>query len=135
MVRDTQDGKVEWHRIFEGPMARRLAIHLTKGAKKYPDNENGTANWTKANSATEWRRFKQSAARHFAQWLYDERDEDHGAAVMFNINGAENTRDKITTSPPSGDELWAAIQLLADNLYESGVEIGEMIEARRAEKA
>jgi hypothetical protein len=49
----------------------------------------------KANGPDELRRFKASAARHFAQWFYDETDEDHAAAVTFNINGAEFVKGKI----------------------------------------
>ena len=30
-------------------------------------------------------RFKQSAFRHFMQWMKGEDDEDHGLAVVFNI--------------------------------------------------
>ena len=48
MVRDTSFGKVQFHRVNDGPMLKRWAEHLTKGAVKYPDNEDGTPNWTKA---------------------------------------------------------------------------------------
>ena len=95
MVRDTSAGKIQFHRVFEGPMLKRWAVHLTKGAVKYPDNEDGTANWTKADGLAELRRFKESAARHFIDWYNDVVDEDHGAAVMFNINGAENVKQRL----------------------------------------
>jgi hypothetical protein len=89
MVRDTSEGKIQYHRVSEGPMLTRWAEHLTKGAVKYPDNADGSANWTKASGDSEYLRFKQSAFRHFMQWFYGEVDEDHAAAVLFNINGAE----------------------------------------------
>lgn len=92
MVRDTSEGKIQFHRVLEGPMFKRWAVHLTKGAVKYPDNENGTANWTKACGTKEHRRFKESALRHFVAWYYGDQDEDHAAGVLFNINGAEYTR-------------------------------------------
>jgi hypothetical protein len=43
MVRDTAAGKTQYHRVLEGPMFDRWAEHLTKGAIKYPDLENGSA--------------------------------------------------------------------------------------------
>jgi hypothetical protein len=41
-------------------------------------------------------RFKSSAMRHFMQWVSGEEDEDHAAAVLFNINAAEYTKSKLT---------------------------------------
>lgn len=95
MVRDTAAGKVEWHRISDGPMLRRWAEHLSKGGVKYPDVKPGVANWTQANGEEEFQRFRQSAFRHFMQWFLGDRDEDHGAAVFFNVNGAEYVRDQL----------------------------------------
>ena len=95
MQRDTTDDKVDFELIFNGPMADRWAAHLTKGAEKYPDPEPGEANWMRANGKAELVRFRKSAVRHFRQWLRGDRDEDHAAAVFFNINGAEYVRDKI----------------------------------------
>ena len=94
MVRDTQDGKIDWWRIYVGPIVKRLAIHVTKGAAKYPDVKPGVPNWTLAAGEEEMQRFKASAARHFAQWMQDDLDEDHAAAVVFNINGYEMLREK-----------------------------------------
>jgi hypothetical protein len=35
------------------------------------------------------------------QWYYgDEPEEDHAAAVFFNINGAEYTKDRIAAQQP-----------------------------------
>lgn len=89
MVRDTTEGKMQWHRVTEGPMLRRWVELLQRGAEKYPDLPTGEANWTLAAGPEEYQRFKESAFRHFMQWFYGEDDEDHAAAVMFNINGAE----------------------------------------------
>lgn len=96
MVRDTQEGKTIWTKVLEGPMFRRWAIHLTNGARKYPDNADGTGNWTRANSDAELARFRQSAFRHFLQWIEGETDEDHAAAVYFNINCAEYVKARIS---------------------------------------
>lgn len=95
MVRDTQDGKTDFSRILDGPMVERWAIHLTKGAVKYPDVKPGVANWTLANGEEELTRFKKSALRHFIQWYRGDVDEDHAAAVYFNINGKEYVQAKL----------------------------------------
>lgn len=94
MVRDTTVGKTQYHRVSEGPMLKRWATHLTKGAEKYPDLPNGDANWTLAAGDAELRRFKESAFRHFLQWYWGDDDEDHAAATFFNINGAEYVKEK-----------------------------------------
>lgn len=96
MVRDTTEGKVEYDRLFDGPMADRWAAHLTKAAiEKYHDDPDGTPNWMKANGAAELRRFRKSAIRHFRQWLRGDVDEDHASAVYFNINGAEYVKARM----------------------------------------
>jgi hypothetical protein len=98
MVRDVADDKPDTELIFNGPMADRWAEHLTKGAKKYPDVELGVPNWTLARGLEELVRFRKSAVRHFRQWLRGDRDEDHAAAVFFNINGAEYVRDRMAAA-------------------------------------
>ena len=87
MVRDITEDKTLWHLTFDGPMFYRWAEHLTGGAKKYD-----ARNWMKANGEAELERFKESAFRHFMQWYRGDTDEDHAAAVYFNINGAEYVR-------------------------------------------
>lgn len=94
MVRDTQEGKVDWWRVAVGPMLERWAVHLTKGNTKYPDIKPGVPNWTLAEGDEEYERFRQSAFRHFMQWFNGATDEDHAAAVMFNVNGAEYVKGK-----------------------------------------
>lgn len=95
MVRDAQEGKVEGDRVAEGPMLRRWAEHLTKGAVKYPDRAPGKANWTLASGEAEYVRFRKSAWRHFMQWWAGEVDEDHASALYFNVNGAEYVKEVI----------------------------------------
>ncbi len=86
MVRDTQDSKPRFDLLYPPGMPyetqplTRYASLLQRGAEKY-----GTMNWTLANSQEELDRFKASAARHFNQWIMGERDEDHMAAVWFNM--------------------------------------------------
>lgn len=91
MVRDTAADKVDYSLALDGPMFDRLAAHLTKGAKKYAKR-----NWMKASGQAEYDRFKESALRHFLQWYRGDSDEDHAAAVFFNINGAEYVKEKLT---------------------------------------
>lgn len=95
MVRDTQENKVDWWRILIGPMMERYAIHLTKGNQKYPDVNPGIPNWTMAAGVEERERFKQSAMRHFVQWMRGDQDEDHAAAIFFNVNGHEYVKEKL----------------------------------------
>jgi len=95
MVRDTSEGKVNYLNVRFGPMLKRWAAHLTKGREKYPDPSPGTPNWTLAAGVEEYLRAKESAARHFEQWLAGDVDEDHAAGVYFNINLAEYVLDKI----------------------------------------
>jgi len=84
MERDTPEGKTDYTLVLDGPMFERWAEHLTTGAKKY-----AARNWMQANSIKELERFRESALRHFIQWFRGDGDEDHAAAVFFNINGAE----------------------------------------------
>jgi hypothetical protein len=96
MVRDTQEGKPLFDLVFDGPMLARWAVHLTKGAIKY-----AVRNWMKATGQKEADRFRASAARHFFQWMNGETDEDHAAAVFFNINGYEYVKGKLNVGKPS----------------------------------
>lgn len=103
MVRDVTEGKTFWSLVYDGPMLERWAVHLTKGAIKYAKR-----NWMKANGEEELERAKDSAARHFAQWMAGETDEDHAAAVFFNINLAEYVSERLKNAngePPMRYEL------------------------------
>lgn len=102
MVRDTTEGKVNFLNVRIGPMLRRWATHLTKGREKYPDPMPGVPNWTLASGVEEYLRAKESAARHFEQWLAGDRDEDHAAGVFFNINLAEYVLENNPFVSPSG---------------------------------
>ncbi len=90
MVRDTSGNKIDYTLILDGPMFERWAIHLTNGAKKYAKR-----NWMKAAGQAEYERFKESALRHMIQWFRGERDEDHAAAVFFNLCGAEYVKERM----------------------------------------
>lgn len=89
MVRDVTDGKTDYLLLRDGPMFDRWAEHLTKGAIKYDKR-----NWMKAAGDEEYQRARESAARHFEAWLRGNTDEDHAAAVYFNVNLAEYAKAK-----------------------------------------
>lgn len=102
MIRDTTEGKTNFLNVFFGPMLTRWATHLTKGRQKYPDVAPGTPNWTLAQGTEEYLRAKESATRHFFQWLRGDRDEDHAAAVFFNVNLAEYVLGQTEIDPALG---------------------------------
>lgn len=97
MKRDLQDGKPMFDLCNplgcpkEANMYYRWAMLMERGMTKY-----GYRNWELANSKDELIRFKQSAARHFQQWLNGwDSEEDHAAAVFFNIQAFEWLRNKL----------------------------------------
>lgn len=90
MKRDANPGSTQYALVFDGPLLERLAVHLTKGAAKYEPR-----NWMLANSREEMERFRTSAANHFVKWMRGERDEDHMAAVIFNLNGYEYVKERL----------------------------------------
>jgi hypothetical protein len=99
MQRDVTEGKIDYLLVRDGPMFERWAALLQRGADKYD-----ARNWMKARGEAELYRFRESAARHFEQWLRGEEDEDHAAAVIFNINGAEYVQERLWADdddPPS----------------------------------
>lgn len=89
MRRDVQTGEPNY-RLIDLTFLKRLAIHLVKGTEKY-----GRDNWRKANSQEEYDRFLDSAFRHMIQYLNGETEEDHMAAVCFNLMAAEYVKSKI----------------------------------------
>lgn len=96
MQRDTEAGKPRFDLLipegvpFEDQLLTRFALLMGRGAEKYEDR-----NWEQADSEAEIARAKSSAFRHFMQWFCGERDEDHAAAVMFNLLVVETTEPKV----------------------------------------
>lgn len=103
MVRDAADDKPRFDLVipvgipYDKLMLTRWAELLRKGAIKYSER-----NWEKADSDEELDRAKASAFRHFMQWFSDETDEDHAAAVFFNINEVETIRTKWSNQQKEG---------------------------------
>ena len=88
MVRDVSEDKPRFDLLigkeqkYEETLLYRWAMLMMRGAKKY-----NARNWEKANGIEELERFKESAFRHLIQGLCGKEDEDHFAAVCFNLNG------------------------------------------------
>ncbi len=97
MVRDTNKGKARFDLLlaegisYGNQFLTRVAELFARGAEKYTDR-----NWEQANSTEELGRMKESAFRHFIQWMSGEDDEDHAAAVVFNLLAYESTITKLT---------------------------------------
>jgi len=101
MVRDVTEGKINYLLTLGGPMFQRWAAHLTNGAVKYTKG-----NWMKAAGQEELERFKESAFRHFIQWLNGDIEEDHAAAIIFNVNGAEYVEERLAEAPEDHARLY-----------------------------
>ena len=101
MVRDLQTGKPRFDLLvpliegmpFDEHMLTRVAMLMDRGAQKY-----GYRNWERATSQEEVDRFRASALRHMMQWIAGEADEDHAAAVIFNLIAAITTEWKVDTA-------------------------------------
>jgi hypothetical protein len=74
--RDTQEGKGRFDLIPSIPM-RRLAKHYQNGSAKYGDR-----NWEKGQPLS---RYLDSCERHFMAVKDGLEDEDHQAAVIWNM--------------------------------------------------
>ena len=90
MQRDVQEGKPRYD-LLDLPMLRRWAELMTRGAIKYGEN-----NWKLASTTEELDRFKASLLRHVFQYLEGDRTEDHAAAILFNVAGAEMVESKLS---------------------------------------
>jgi hypothetical protein len=96
MVRDTNKGKPRFDLLlpqdvpYEEQLLTRIAKLMARGAEKYGDR-----NWEKGASQAELDRAKDSAFRHFMQWISGEDDEDHAAAVYFNLMQVERLKYKL----------------------------------------
>lgn len=104
MVRDTEEGKPRFDLLhplgvpYQEQMLTRFAMLMARGADKYGDR-----NWEKARGDEELKRYYSSAERHLQQWIAGENDEDHAAAVMFNILAGETVKYRMRTEQPDAD--------------------------------
>lgn len=84
--RDVRTGKGRYD-LLPPMVIKRLAQLYERGAKKYDDN-----NWKLGQPLSV---FMDSCLRHAFQVLDGKTDEDHAAAVMWNIAGYMWTKDAI----------------------------------------
>ncbi len=89
MVRSDPAGKPDYTTI-DLAMLERWAAHMTAQIPAKGHN-----NWRHASSAEDLQRFRESAWRHFIAWERGLTDEDHAAALLFNIAGAEYVRARL----------------------------------------
>jgi hypothetical protein len=96
--RDARKGKGRYD-LLPLDMLRRDAALYERGAVHYGDR-----NWEKGMPLG---RVLDSAMRHLVQLLAGDRDEDHAAAVRFNVAAYEYVRAKVTTGelPSELDDL------------------------------
>lgn len=89
-VRDSQEGKARFDLLlplnvpYKCQLLTRVAELMARGAVKYADR-----NWEQFSDQEALDRAKASAFRHMVQWQAGEVDEDHAAAVVFNLMAAE----------------------------------------------
>lgn len=111
MQRDTERGKPRFDLLmpkgvpFDAQMLTRFAALMARGAEKYD-----ARNWEKADSEAELGRYYSSAFRHFMQWQVGETDEDHAAAVMFNLMAAETLKYKLAQRQAKLEEMQSGYQ-------------------------
>lgn len=91
-VKEPDDGRPDLSWLFEveglelvpRELIERVALHYARGAQKYaPDN------WRKGTDEGALARFRRSLTRHIFQWFRGETDEDHAAAITFNVWAVE----------------------------------------------
>jgi hypothetical protein len=105
MVRDTEKGKPRFDLLwpegvpYSAQYLTRCAELMARGAEKYGDR-----NWEKGTGDVELRRAVSSALRHLHQWVAGETDEDHAAAVFFNIMQVETLRYKAQVNQQEGGQ-------------------------------
>lgn len=77
---------------YNSQLLTRIAIHMAKGAEKY-----SARNWEKFQGHEELERAQAALGRHFMQYMTDDDtdDEDHAAAIYFNIMAIEYIKGKI----------------------------------------
>lgn len=85
--RDNDDGKPRLSLIPTKELLR-VAVHYTNGGKKY-----GFENWKKGMKTSV---YYDSAQRHLLKWWSGETDEDHLAAVVWNVLGAMWTEQNLS---------------------------------------
>ena len=107
-VRDTQEGKPRWDLVPWETFERVVGLY-TRGAEKYGDD-----NWRKGQPM---KRTLASLFRHLFQWIKGDKDEDHGAAVVWNMLSLMWHED----NKPELDDIH---EQTTNNTTDSGVSLG-----------
>jgi hypothetical protein len=102
--RDTGDGKLRMSLVPQQELKRVMKRYLD-GAEKYGEN-----NWMNGMPLSV---YYDCAHRHLEAWWRGENDEDHAAAVVWNMLCAMWTEKKIANCVPNTDE-----HLKWDDLYD-----------------
>lgn len=72
-------------------MLKRWAELYGRGAIAHGEN-----NWEKSSTQEDYNGFKRSFLHHVFQYLIGEKpEEDHAAAIMFNLAGMEHVKAKL----------------------------------------
>lgn len=98
-MRDTRKGKGRFD-LIPVEVLYRDAKHYENGAEKYGDR-----NWEKGQPVS---RYYDSAVRHLLQWMAGADDEDHLAAVRWNV----------------GAIMWTEMQVADNKLPSTLVDVG-----------
>lgn len=112
-VRDSEEGKLDYSNLFVHfePMGTRYAAHMTKGRTKYPDPEPGVPNWTLFEATPEvLARTLRSLDRHYKAYRAGMTDEDHAAAILFNLNLVERIREALEAEDRFDEIFIAAME-------------------------
>lgn len=116
--RGSEDGKVDYLLVYDGPMLQRWAELLTRAIPV-----RGRRNWMRAHGDEDLERFKRGAARHFKQWLDSldgvEDGEDHAAAIFFNVNGAEYVKRQLAPTRSRRRRLTSRIRAAWADLHDA----------------
>ncbi len=86
-TRSSNCGKIDYT-LIPREVLDRLGSLYTKGAEVH-----GRDNWKLGCNNKGLESFRSSAFRHFISWLDNEDDEDHYAACIWNMNGAEYVKN------------------------------------------
>jgi hypothetical protein len=90
VIRGDNTGKTDYTLALDGPLFERWARLLTENVES-----KGKRNWMNASTREDYDRFRESFLRHALQLLAGDQDEDHAAAVCFNLNGMLYTQEQI----------------------------------------
>jgi hypothetical protein len=95
-MREPQEDKVRYDLLMPvgvplwSQFLTRCAAHMTRSLEKYPER-----NWEQFGDLEAYDRCRASAFRHFMAWMTGDSDEDHAAAVFFNLMAAEHVARKL----------------------------------------